>query len=91
MKETSSALEGNRNGDHAPISLAWDIYSSPHQLLEMKGFCPVKPPPFAILTIKEQKDDPQTGHANEWMNEDIQGLDKIWTSIIIVVDIIQPL
>ncbi|KAF4095368.1 putative ATP-dependent RNA helicase TDRD12 isoform X3 [Onychostoma macrolepis] len=60
MKEKSSALEGNRNGDRAPISLAWDIYSSPHQLLEMKGCCPIKPPPFSILTRKEQKDDPQT-------------------------------
>uniref|UniRef100_A0A671P0N1 RNA helicase n=1 Tax=Sinocyclocheilus anshuiensis TaxID=1608454 RepID=A0A671P0N1_9TELE len=62
LKEESSALEGNRNGDRAPISLAWDIYSSPHQLLEMKGCCPVKPPPFSILTRKEQKDDPRTGH-----------------------------
>uniref|UniRef100_A0A672K345 RNA helicase n=1 Tax=Sinocyclocheilus grahami TaxID=75366 RepID=A0A672K345_SINGR len=61
LKEESSALEGNRNGDRAPISLAWDIYSSPHQLLEMKGCCPVKPPPFSILTRKEQKDDPRTG------------------------------
>ncbi|XP_016427110.1 putative ATP-dependent RNA helicase TDRD12, partial [Sinocyclocheilus rhinocerous] len=60
LKEESSALEGNRNGDRAPISLAWDIYSSPHQLLEMKGCCPVKPPPFSILTRKEQKDDPRT-------------------------------
>ncbi|KAL1247878.1 hypothetical protein QQF64_023254 [Cirrhinus molitorella] len=60
MSEKSSALEGNRNGDCAPVSLAWDIYSSPHQLLEMKGRCPVKAPPPDILLRKERKDDPQT-------------------------------
>ncbi|XP_016112387.1 putative ATP-dependent RNA helicase TDRD12 [Sinocyclocheilus grahami] len=60
VSEKSSALEGNMNGDRAPISLAWDIYSSPHQLLEMKGRCPVKAPPSDILIRKERKDDPQT-------------------------------
>ncbi len=89
MKEKSNVLEGNRNGDRSPISLAWDIYSSPHQLLEMKGCCPVKPPPFSILTRKEQKDDPPTGHANERMKKY-----KGWTryeQFIIGIDIIQPL
>uniref|UniRef100_A0A671RUS0 RNA helicase n=1 Tax=Sinocyclocheilus anshuiensis TaxID=1608454 RepID=A0A671RUS0_9TELE len=61
VSEKSSALEENRNGDRAPISLAWDIYSSPNQLLEMKGRCPVKAPPSDILIRKERKDDPQTG------------------------------
>lgn len=70
MREESSALEGNRNGDRTPISLAWDIYSSPHQLLEMKGRCPIKPPPPDIPIGKERKDAPHTG-------EVIQGLDKI--------------
>ncbi|XP_016342148.1 putative ATP-dependent RNA helicase TDRD12, partial [Sinocyclocheilus anshuiensis] len=60
VSEKSSALEENRNGDRAPISLAWDIYSSPNQLLEMKGRCPVKAPPSDILIRKERKDDPQT-------------------------------
>ncbi|XP_059402519.1 putative ATP-dependent RNA helicase TDRD12 [Carassius carassius] len=60
MREESSALEGNRNGDRTPISLAWDIYSSPHQLLEMKGRCPIKPPPPDIPIRKERKDGPQT-------------------------------
>ncbi|XP_026095350.1 putative ATP-dependent RNA helicase TDRD12 [Carassius auratus] len=60
MREESSALEGNRNGDRTPISLAWDIYSSPHQLLEMKGRCPIKPPPPDIPIGKERKDAPHT-------------------------------
>ncbi|XP_043083443.1 putative ATP-dependent RNA helicase TDRD12 [Puntigrus tetrazona] len=51
VKERSNALK-----DRAPVSLAWDIYSSPHQLLEMKGRCPVKPPPFSILSRTEQKE-----------------------------------
>ncbi|RXN03533.1 ATP-dependent RNA helicase TDRD12 [Labeo rohita] len=59
MSEKSSTLKGNRNGDRAPVSLAWDIYSSPQQLLEMKGCCPVKAPPPDILIRKEQNDDPQ--------------------------------
>lgn len=63
ISEKSSVPEGTRNGDRAPVSLAWDIYSSPHQLLEMKGCCPVKAPPLDILHRKERKDDlhPLTG------------------------------
>ncbi|XP_051739490.1 putative ATP-dependent RNA helicase TDRD12 isoform X1 [Ctenopharyngodon idella] len=57
ISEKSSVPEGTRNGDRAPVSLAWDIYSSPHQLLEMKGCCPVKAPPLDILHRKERKDD----------------------------------
>ncbi|XP_056595160.1 putative ATP-dependent RNA helicase TDRD12 [Triplophysa dalaica] len=56
--ETSSSEEGD--GDRAPVRLAWDIYSSPHQLLEMKGCCPVKAPPAVIYARKEKKEGPQT-------------------------------
>uniref|UniRef100_A0A8C1HRV4 RNA helicase n=1 Tax=Cyprinus carpio carpio TaxID=630221 RepID=A0A8C1HRV4_CYPCA len=60
INDKSSVMGGNRNGDRAPVSLAWDIYSSPHQLLEMKGRCPVKPPPPDIFSRMERDDDPQT-------------------------------
>ncbi|XP_051545297.1 putative ATP-dependent RNA helicase TDRD12 [Myxocyprinus asiaticus] len=60
MSEKSSAGEGSMSGDHFPVSLAWDIYSSPYQLLEMNGCCPVKAPPPDILIRKEWKDEPQT-------------------------------
>ncbi|KAI7811614.1 putative ATP-dependent RNA helicase TDRD12-like [Triplophysa rosa] len=56
--ETYSSVEGD--GDRVPVRLAWDIYSSPHQLLEMKGCCPVKAPPADIFARKEKKEGPQT-------------------------------
>nr|XP_055047822.1 putative ATP-dependent RNA helicase TDRD12 [Misgurnus anguillicaudatus] len=56
--EKSSTME--RDGDRAPVSLAWDIYSSPHQLLEMNGCCPVKAPPTDIFITEERKEEPQT-------------------------------
>ncbi|XP_073687782.1 putative ATP-dependent RNA helicase TDRD12 [Garra rufa] len=71
MSEKSSAPEANRNGDRAPVSLAWDIYSSPHQLLEMKGCCPVKAPPPDILIRKEQRDDPQTEKQKPQVSEEV--------------------
>lgn len=59
--ETSSRAEGD--GDCTPVSLAWDIYSSPHQILEMNGCCPVKAPPADIFARKEKKEGPQTGQS----------------------------
>lgn len=58
MSERSSVPEGSGNGDRAPVSLAWDIYSSPQKLLEMKGCCPVKAAPADIPHRKERSDDP---------------------------------
>ncbi|XP_051975326.1 putative ATP-dependent RNA helicase TDRD12 [Xyrauchen texanus] len=58
LSEKSSAGKGNMNGDRFPVSLAWDIYSSPYQLLEMNGCCPVKTPPPDILIRKDRKDEP---------------------------------
>ncbi|CAM4735408.1 unnamed protein product [Leuciscus chuanchicus] len=61
VSEKSSVPDGNRNGDRVPVSLAWDIYSSPQKLLEMKGCCPVKASPTP--------DIPQNPHRTERTDE----------------------
>ncbi|XP_039512759.1 putative ATP-dependent RNA helicase TDRD12 [Pimephales promelas] len=63
VSEKSSVPDGNRNGDRVPVSLAWDIYSRPQELLEMKGCCPVKASPAPEIPQNpqrtERRDDPQ--------------------------------
>nr|AUD07760.1 tudor-containing protein 12 [Danio rerio] len=55
-----SDADGSRSTDRAPVSLAWDIYSSPHQLLEMKGCCPLRAPPPDTPTRKQRTDHTHT-------------------------------
>ncbi|TRY85802.1 hypothetical protein DNTS_011854, partial [Danionella cerebrum] len=39
---------------HTPVSLAWDIYSSPQKLLEMKGCCPLRDTGASLLDSRPE-------------------------------------
>lgn len=42
---------------HSPVSLAWDIFSSPEHIFRINGCCTVRSAPSHFLTRKSEKDD----------------------------------
>ncbi|XP_034163027.2 putative ATP-dependent RNA helicase TDRD12 isoform X1 [Pangasianodon hypophthalmus] len=67
----SARALGDQSGcvDRSPVSLAWDIFSSPQHILKMNGCCTVKSAPSHFLTRKSKKDDfmPQIEHVKSLM------------------------
>ncbi|MCJ8736009.1 hypothetical protein PDJAM_G00254050 [Pangasius djambal] len=63
---SSEKALGDQSGcvDRSPVSLAWDIFSSPQHILKMNGCCTVKSAPSHFLIRKSKKDDflPQIEH-----------------------------
>ncbi|KAK3526224.1 hypothetical protein QTP70_017778, partial [Hemibagrus guttatus] len=49
---------GVQNGfvDRSPVSLAWDIFSSPQHILKMNGCCTLRSAPSHFLTRKNERD-----------------------------------
>ncbi|KAI4902699.1 hypothetical protein NFI96_028973 [Prochilodus magdalenae] len=50
--KSERAIMEDKSGsiDRSPVSLAWDIFSSPQQILEMNGCCTVRTAPPHVLT-----------------------------------------
>ncbi|XP_072527941.1 putative ATP-dependent RNA helicase TDRD12 isoform X2 [Salminus brasiliensis] len=50
---SEKAIKEEQNVDRSPVSLAWDIFSSPQQILEMNGCCTVRSHLPHVLTKHE--------------------------------------